>query len=123
MKKLRKGQRRALEKAVKSGITEGFYLAGDEDIAAMKSVAIMQRGSKKDFYDLYFLMNHHGWNLNDVIRFSHEKYGNLFDEGSFLKALIYFEDAEVESYPDMEPLWSRVKVFFIESVRKYIRRI
>ncbi len=89
----------------------------------MKSVAIMQRGSKKDFYDLYFLMNHHGWNLNDVIRFSHEKYGNLFDEGSFLKALIYFEDAEVESYPDIEPLWSRVKVFFIESVRKYIRRI
>lgn len=89
----------------------------------MKSVAIMQRGSKKDFYDLHFLMNHHGWNLNDVICFSHEKYGNLFDEKSFLRALIYFEDAEAESYPDIDPLWSRVKGFFIESVRKYVRGI
>ncbi len=100
-----------------------IYIAGDRDIAAMKGVAIIQRGSRKDFYDLYFLMNRHKWTLNHLIRFARAKYGKLFDEKSFLRALVYFEDAEMESYPEIDSRWDDVKEFFIKSVRRHVRGI
>ena len=37
-------------------IEDGFFLASDKDIAAMKINAIIGRGSKKDFIDLYVLL-------------------------------------------------------------------
>ena len=36
--------------------SEGFSLAGVKDIAAMKTAAVIGRGTKKDFIDLYFLL-------------------------------------------------------------------
>ena len=37
---------------------EGITLAGLEDIAAMKVAAVIGRGTKKDFIDLFFLLQH-----------------------------------------------------------------
>lgn len=34
----------------------GILTASDEDIASMKAIAIIQRGEKKDFFDLWMLM-------------------------------------------------------------------
>jgi hypothetical protein len=42
-------------------------LASDRDIAAMKLNAIAGRGSKKDFIDLYFILQR--FSLNEVISF------------------------------------------------------
>jgi len=41
---------------------EGIRLARTKDIAAMKLAAITGRGSKKDFVDLYFLLNYFSFN-------------------------------------------------------------
>ena len=96
----------------------GIYLSSDKDIASMKIVAIAQRGLKKDFYVLYYLMNINKWSLNDIRKFVLEKY-KIFDfDNIALKSLVYFEDAEKSSYPDIDPLWQKVKDFFTCNVKK-----
>ncbi|ADY72753.1 Domain of unknown function DUF1814 [Desulfurobacterium thermolithotrophum DSM 11699] len=98
----------------------GIYVASDEDIAAMKAVAVIQRGSKKDFFDLYFLIKKNNWELEKIITFCKEKYGNVFPEPAFLKALTYFKEAELESYKDIDVEWNSIKNFFIKTVTDYV---
>ena len=99
----------------------GVEIASDEDIAAMKCVAIIQRGTKKDFFDLYFLMKLHKWTLVDVEKLCVKKYGSLFPIPSFKKALIYFEDADKQSYPSIDPEWEKVKNFFRSELLRYFK--
>jgi len=93
-------------------------VASDEDIAGMKTIAIIQRGTKKDFYDLWFLMKIHNWSLNRIKEICKAKYGNLFPESAFERAIIYFEDAEKESFPEIDPLWEEIKAFFINVIKR-----
>ena len=99
----------------------GVKIASDEDIAAMKAVAILQRGTKKDFFDLWFLMKKNRWPLQKVISLCTKKYGNLFPQHQFLKAAIYFRDAESEnSFPEVEKSWKEVKEFFTKEVESIL---
>jgi len=98
-------------------IIENVAVASDEDIAGMKAIAIMQRGTKKDFYDLWFLMKTHRWNLNKIKEICKSKYGKVFSEAAFERAVIYFEDAELDILPEIEPLWEGIKLFFIKAIK------
>ncbi len=95
----------------------GVAMASDEDIAAMKAVAIIQRGKKKDFYDLWYLIGLHRWGLEELMGFCSEKYGAKFSPGVLLKALVFFEDAERDEMPDIEDRWDEVKDYFVRLVR------
>ena len=53
-------------------LLDGIRLAGIEDIAAMKLAAITGRGSRKDFIDLYFLLQK--YSLKKMLSFYKEKY-------------------------------------------------
>jgi len=75
---------------------EGLRLAALEDIAAMKLAAVAQRGSKKDFVDVFALGRHFG--LGDMLAFYREKFG-VEDVGHVLVALAYFDDADRERMP------------------------
>ena len=99
-----------------------IYIASDEDIASMKIVAIAQRGSKKDFYDLWFLMKRHNWSLKYVIELAKTKYPTL-SIGVILKSIIYFEDAEKESYEDIDKNWSKIKEFFVGEEKRLVTSI
>lgn len=99
-------------------IEEDIRLATPKDIAAMKVNAIAGRGSKKDFIDMYFLLQH--FSLSDIISFYEEKY----PESSVFRALMsltYFEDAEEQIMPKMfsETSWDTVKEHIIKTVSKY----
>jgi len=89
-------------------IHENIYLATIQDIAAMKLNAIIGRGSKKDFIDLFFILKH--YSLSEIFKFYDDKY---HDGSSFLvlKSLTYFEDAEIEEMPYMfsDVTWQTVK--------------
>lgn len=78
-------------------IVEGIKLASKKDISAMKLNAIEGRGTKKDFIDLYFLLNY--FSLSEIITFYREKYVNHTDF-MMLKSLTYFDDAD--NYPEPE---------------------
>ncbi len=89
-------------------IKNQLRLASLEDIAAMKLNAIKNRGSKKDFVDLYFLLKQ--FTLTEMLSLVNKKYPNNVDVLT-LKSLVYFDDAELQ--PDCEMLievtWDEVK--------------
>ena len=98
-------------------IIDFIRLASKEDIAAMKLNAILGRGSRKDFIDLYFLLN--DFSLRQMFGF----FKNKYIEGSeFLvyKSLTYFEDADSQPQPKMfKPFdWDICKQKIIEEVLK-----
>ncbi len=101
-------------------------LASKEDIAAMKLVAITDRGTKKDFVDLYFLANE-CFSIEEMFGFYDEKYHNFeVNKLTLLKALQYFDDAESSDMPEMikKVDWKEIKRFFrgetIRLAKKYI---
>lgn len=80
----------------------GLRLAAPEDIAAMKLAAVAQRGSKKDFVDIFALGQRFA--LADMLGFYRAKYG-LKDVGHVLVALAYFDDADRERLPTLLRRW------------------
>ena len=68
-----------------------------DDIAAMKVIAISQRGSVKDFIDLYYLLKHAQFNFEDLSSFVRQKYHlEKKYEYQMKTAMVYFDDAEQE---------------------------
>ena len=102
-----------LENAV---VEDGLRLASPKDIAAMKAYAIQNRGSKKDFIDMYFLLQH--FSLEEILRFYAQKYPN-YSLFRTRMALTYFEDAENQDCPRMfaKVDWKTVKGTISEKVR------
>lgn len=78
-------------------------------MAAMKLLAINNRGAKKNFYDFYFLLQL--FTLNDIFNFYGQKFGH-YDAFSLQKSLCYFQNADVQ-FQKLEPLsavtWEEAK--------------
>lgn len=72
-------------------------LASLIDLAAMKLVAIAQRGSKKDFLDIYAL-GRQQFSLAEMLQAYKQKYA-VDDVARILCSLTYFDDAEQEPMP------------------------
>lgn len=92
----------------------GIKIASPADIGAMKLAAIVDRGTKKDFIDLYFLVKEK-YSLEEIFKFYDKKYQKLAENiYSILKSLSYFEDAEASEMPIMikKLSWREVKDFF-----------
>lgn len=80
----------------------GCQLASLPDLAAMKLVAISQRGSKKDFVDVYAL-GLSTMPLAKMLELYQHKY-SIQDAGRMIYSLSYFDDADPEPMPEM--LWN-----------------
>jgi predicted nucleotidyltransferase component of viral defense system len=80
-----------------------------EDVAAMKLFAICKRGTRKDFYDLWVLVQH--FTPNQLAAFFVEKYGE--EKLIFLrKSVVYFEEANITNQPEVlipKLSWEKVK--------------
>jgi hypothetical protein len=85
----------------------------------MKLSAITNRGTKKDFVDLYLLLNH--LSLNEMLTLYHQKYPQNSDF-FVLRSLTYFEDAEHNADPEMltEYNWQTIKEKIIEEVSRIV---
>ena len=97
---------------------DGFVLASDKDIAAMKVNAIIGRGTRKDFIDLYVLLQR--YSLSEIMAFYKQKYPD-FSEYRALLSMTYFEDAEMQDVPKMfiDTSWDSMKSTIIEAVKAY----
>ncbi|MBI2870842.1 MAG: nucleotidyl transferase AbiEii/AbiGii toxin family protein [Candidatus Omnitrophica bacterium] len=109
-----------LKPTVKRG---GVRIASVTDIGLMKLAAIIGRGSRKDFVDLYAICRE--LPLSRLLKLGGKKFKH---SGDFplqaLKALVYFEDAEKDP-PAITPQplsWTNVKAFFIREVRTLTRQ-
>lgn len=98
-------------------VEDGIRLASTKDIAAMKTYAIQNRGSRKDFIDMYFLLQH--FSLEEILGFYAQKYHN-YSMFRTRMALTYFEDAENKECPPMfiKADWKDIKSFISQKVRE-----
>lgn len=98
-------------------VVDNIRMVSTQDIAAMKLNAIMGRGSRKDFVDLYFLLKE--FSMEEIFNFYKQK----FNDGSeflVLKSLTYFDDAELQPQPIMfkDFNWETCKQKILEEVSK-----
>jgi predicted nucleotidyltransferase component of viral defense system len=98
-------------------VIENIRMASLEDIAAMKLDAIIGRGSKKDFYDLFFLLQH--YSIDELFSFYTEKYPH---QTTFhvARSLTYFDDADIQPNPivfDKTITWETVKKKIISVIQ------
>lgn len=99
---------------------EKLRLASLRDIGAMKLHAIAGRGRKRDFTDLYFLLQH--FTLEELMGAYKQKifYGN---ELMVLRSLTYFGDAETDPEivfvgPSVE--WSEIKSSIVSKAKRLL---
>lgn len=104
---------------LKEFIPVGYIKVADYlDIACMKLSAIVSRGTKKDFVDLYFLLKN--LTLIELFYYYKRKYPVKDYTYILLKSLVYFEDADQDPMPILyEPVgWEEVKNTIAKEVRK-----
>lgn len=99
-------------------------IASVKDIAAMKLIAIADRGIKRDFFDIYFLLEE--FSLEEIFNWVKEKYPK-FNIYSAVRGLTYFEDAEKKKFQRRIYLfkyisWSKVKKVLVEKTNEYRKK-
>lgn len=80
---------------------KSLQIASIDDIAVMKLIAISQRGTKKDFVDLWMILEQ-GYNLTLLFELMDRKFeGTKYNKAHIIKSLTFFEDAESDPDPIM----------------------
>jgi predicted nucleotidyltransferase component of viral defense system len=98
---------------------DNIQIASVKDIAAMKIVAISQRGKRRDFIDIYYLIKKMG--LAKILSLTQKKYPE-FDYYNGLRGLLYFVDADKDKEAarikifDNDFSWKKVKEFIKRQV-------
>lgn len=89
---------------------DGISLSSLIDIACTKLITVSSRGSKKDFIDIYYLLQK--YDLNTLFAKLKEKYPETdYNQLHLLKSLVYFVDADGQPSPRMhkEADWGKIK--------------
>ena len=83
----------------------------------MKLAAIVGRGRKRDFTDLYFLLQE--YSLRELLDFYNQKYVDGA-EMMVVRSLTYFGDAEDDTIPELLQIitWETVKHTILQAVRE-----
>ena len=100
-------------------LVSGIQVAGILDIGLMKLDAIAGRGTRKDFYDLFFIAAY--VSLDEMFARSGDKYPYPRDFGMrVLTAMVDFDIADQQEEPTMLQLveWGQVKTFFRAEARR-----
>ncbi len=109
-------------------MADNVPLASVEEIGAMKLAAIIDRGTRKDMVDLYFILRQVP--LDSLFQVAAVKYAKVRSfPVSATRALSYFNDAESLPMPQMidKTPWSKMKKFLetkaLEAGRKQLANL
>lgn len=102
-------------------LIEGLRFASLKDIAAMKLNAIKSRRTKKDFIDIYFLLN--DFSLKEMIEFNKERF-KYEEPKDALIGLSNIDDADEDMMPKMikDVSWDEIKAKIKAEVQQYYNR-
>ncbi|HVH46594.1 MAG TPA: nucleotidyl transferase AbiEii/AbiGii toxin family protein [Labilithrix sp.] len=104
----------------------GVLLASVRDLGAMKLSAIATRGIRRDFWDA-FVMAKNGHSLTQMAADFREKFGKeASDLYHVVRALTYFDDAEVDPIlpRGMTPtLWKEVRTYFAREAPRLLQQL
>jgi predicted nucleotidyltransferase component of viral defense system len=100
---------------------DGIRMYSIEDIIAMKINAILGRGKKKDYWDIFELLHH--FSLEQMIDYHSRKFPSQQLMISIPQALVYFEDAEQSEEPISlkGQTWENVKKIIQQKVNQFLR--
>jgi hypothetical protein len=100
---------------------EGVRLVSIENIGTMKLNAVARRGAKKDFFDLYFMLER--YTLAQLIEQFKQSLPHV-DPFHVVKSLTYFDDADKEPNPEMliKVSWTTVKKTIENKVESYLKQ-
>jgi hypothetical protein len=89
-----------------------------EAILATKLHAILDRGARRDFFDLYVTLQQHQSGIVECLRAIRAVYRQEVNDSLLLRALTFFDDADREApLPgEGEHDWDRVQDFFLTRV-------
>ena len=99
----------------------GIKIAHLKDIVAEKIKAISQRGSKKDFIDLYAVLKMK-YSVPEVCDFFKSRFkASDINYYHVVKSLVFFEDAEQEPSPIIilpgeDWKWENIRCFFVDNL-------
>ena len=87
-------------------------------LLATKLHAILDRGTRRDFFDLYVTLHRHGLGIAECLAAMRKVYRQEVDDTLLLRALTFFDDAEREAVLPGEGRddWAAVKEFFLSRV-------
>jgi predicted nucleotidyltransferase component of viral defense system len=94
---------------------EGVPVASVADIGLMKLDAMISRGSRKDFYDLYTISQE--ISLAELLNLGRTKYADVRDFGVMaVEKMLMFDNADRDRQPDLliDVPWFVVRDFFVE---------
>ncbi len=96
-----------------------FY--SNADISAMKIQAVLGRGKKKDFWDIYELLQH--YSLQQIMEWHKQKFPSQMLAISIPHAITYFVDANESETPVSfkGQTWESVKKGISKAVSDYLR--
>jgi hypothetical protein len=107
-------------------LLENISLASVEEIGAMKLAAVIDRGTRKDMVDLYYILQQ--VSLDSLFQVAAVKYAKVRTfPVSAVRGLAYFEDAESLPMPRMidKTPWAKMKRFLeakaLEAGRKRLQ--
>lgn len=103
----------------------GINIAGIDDLGCMKLDAIQSRGTKRDFIDLWAILQS-GLDLKKLFELFEKKYSGIqYNKTHLFRSLVYFEDAEKDEMPQMliPVLWEEVKTFLEIKTKKISEEI
>lgn len=91
-------------------------------ILATKTHAILDRGTRRDFFDLYVMLQTRGWGVVMCLQALVTVYATEINQGLVLRSLCYFDDAEGEGPLPGESAhdWATVKAYFARAVAALI---
>jgi predicted nucleotidyltransferase component of viral defense system len=93
---------------------KGIAIASVVDVGLMKLDALITRGSRKDFYDLYVVAQQVP--ISNLLALARNKYPYVRDfELMAVESLVLFENADRDLQPDLliDLPWEQVRQFFI----------
>lgn len=105
-------------------IWRGINLADWRDITAEKFKAIAQRGTKKDFYDLFAVLQLK-LSIDEACWIFKKRFASSdINMYHILKSMTFFEDAEEEPSPVLlmeygEWQWEKIKKFFEQNIKQF----
>ncbi|MFN3666437.1 MAG: nucleotidyl transferase AbiEii/AbiGii toxin family protein [Sediminibacterium sp.] len=102
-------------------LIDGIRMYNTKDIIARKINAILGRGVKKDFWDIYELLQH--YSIEQLIDYHSRKFPSQQLMITIPQALVYFEDAEQSPEPISlkGQTWDEVKNFIRKQVNIYLQ--
>ena len=102
-------------------VEDNIRMYNNADISAMKIQGILGRAQKKDFWDLYELLQHYP--LQQLIDWHKQKYPGQMLAISIPHAVTYFADAEESETPVSHKgqTWEQIKKSISRTVSDYLR--